>query len=162
MQTKMLIDGAFVEGAGAAEQVLAPATGEVLATVHEASATQVDDAVHAAARAFPPWARTSPKERGAMLMRLADAMEREVARFGALEADNCGKPLGAAVNDDLPATIDVLRFFAQRGYGCWAVSEAGVRELAVVDDATPQTNYAFLHRETHAAFIERLGAVAER
>ncbi|MBI1946284.1 MAG: gamma-aminobutyraldehyde dehydrogenase [Deltaproteobacteria bacterium] len=112
MQTKMLIDGAFVEGAGEAEQIVAPATGEVIATVREASAAQVDEAVQAAARAFPAWARTTPKDRSTMLLRLADAMEQQAARFGALESDNCGKPHGAAVNDDLPATIDVLRFFA--------------------------------------------------
>src|SRR3990167_6035326 len=110
MQTKMLIDGEFVEGAGEAEQIVAPATGEVIATVREASAAQVDEAVQAAARAFPAWARTTPKERSASLVRIADAMEREAARFATLESDNCGKPHGAALNDDLPATIDVLRF----------------------------------------------------
>ncbi|MBN8504375.1 MAG: FkbM family methyltransferase [Burkholderiales bacterium] len=54
---------------------------------------------------------------------------------------------------------DVLRFFAERGYGCWAVSETGVRELAEVDDATPETNYAFLHRAQHATCIDRLLAL---
>lgn len=44
---------------------------------------------------------------------------------------------------------DVLRFFAALGYGCWAVSDGGVRELAEVRDDTPETNYAFLHREAH-------------
>lgn len=51
---------------------------------------------------------------------------------------------------------DVLRFFAARGYGCWAVSEAGVRELAEVTDDTPETNYAFLHRTAHGAFVQAL------
>lgn len=58
---------------------------------------------------------------------------------------------------------DVLRFFAAQGYGCWAVGEQGVRELTAVDDATPETNYAFLHRETHRetiTLLELMGAAA--
>ncbi len=51
---------------------------------------------------------------------------------------------------------DVLRFFAQLGYGCWAVSGAGVRRLHEVTDETPETNYAFLHEQAHAALIEQL------
>lgn len=48
---------------------------------------------------------------------------------------------------------DVLRFFARLGYGCWAVSDAGVRELLEVTDETVETNYAFLHREAHRETI---------
>lgn len=53
---------------------------------------------------------------------------------------------------------DVLRFFAQLGYGCWAVGNGGVRRLHGVTDDTPETNYAFLHEQAHAALIAQLGA----
>jgi FkbM family methyltransferase len=48
---------------------------------------------------------------------------------------------------------DVLRFFVGLGYGCWAVSDSGVRELTEVTDETLETNYAFLHREAHRETI---------
>jgi acyl-CoA reductase-like NAD-dependent aldehyde dehydrogenase len=45
MNTKLLINGKFQNGKGAAEQVLDPGTGKVLATVNEASKAQIDAAV---------------------------------------------------------------------------------------------------------------------
>lgn len=51
---------------------------------------------------------------------------------------------------------DVLRFFAQLGYGCWAVGPQGLRRLHEVSDETVETNYAFLHERQHAALIDQL------
>lgn len=53
---------------------------------------------------------------------------------------------------------DVLRFFAQLGYGCWAVGSGGLRRLHEVNDETLETNYAFLHEQQHAGLIEQLAA----
>lgn len=53
---------------------------------------------------------------------------------------------------------DVLRFFAQLGYGGWAVGAQGLRRLHEVTDETVETNYAFLHEQQHAALIEQLSA----
>lgn len=44
--------------------------------------------------------------------RIADAIERQAPQLAQLEALNCGKPLHQALNDDLPAAVDVFRFFA--------------------------------------------------
>ena len=66
----------------------------------------------AAAKAFPGWAATVPKDRGALLLKLADRIEAEAQEFAALESQNCGKPLTAALNDEIPAIADVFRFFA--------------------------------------------------
>ncbi len=52
MNTKLLINGKMVAGKGAAEQVLDPASGKVLATVNEASKAQIDAAVEAARAAY--------------------------------------------------------------------------------------------------------------
>jgi FkbM family methyltransferase len=51
---------------------------------------------------------------------------------------------------------DMLRFFAQLGYDCWAVGSEGVRRLAEVTDETAETNYAFLHEQEHAETIDLL------
>lgn len=61
------------------------------------------------------------------------------------------KPFGYHPND-------MLAFFAQLGYQCFAVGEAGVRRIGEVTEDTPETNYAFLHSYKHADTIQRLVA----
>lgn len=63
------------------------------------------------------------------------------------------KPFGYHPND-------MLAFFAELGYQCFAVGESGVRGLTEVTDDTPETNYAFLHHQKHASTIQRLVALA--
>jgi aminobutyraldehyde dehydrogenase len=112
MQTKLLINGKLVEGKGESQKVLDPATGRMLALVNEASATQVNAAVNAATAAFPAWAATVPKDRAALLLKLADRIEADATAIAALESQNCGKPLAAVTGDEIPAIADVFRFFA--------------------------------------------------
>lgn len=113
MHTQLLVNGRFVTGRGGVrEKILDPASGAVLAEVAEASEGQTAAAVMAAAAAFPAWARTTPKDRAAMLLKLADRLEADALEFASLESRNCGKPLAAALNDEIPATADVMRFFA--------------------------------------------------
>ncbi|MCI0574301.1 MAG: gamma-aminobutyraldehyde dehydrogenase [Myxococcaceae bacterium] len=112
MDVRMLIAGEFVEGEGPAEDILDPATGAVLARVAEASPEQVQAAVQAAERAFPAWARTPPKDRAALLLKLAAAVEARDAEFARLESLNCGKPYALVLEDEIPAVADVFRFFA--------------------------------------------------
>ncbi|HEU5137904.1 MAG TPA: gamma-aminobutyraldehyde dehydrogenase [Steroidobacteraceae bacterium] len=112
MNTKLLVNGKLVKGKGDELGVLDPATGKVIAQVAEASEEQISAAVKAAAKAFPGWAATVPKDRGALLLKLADRIEAEAMEFARLESQNCGKPLNAALNDEIPAIADVFRFFA--------------------------------------------------
>jgi len=92
--------------------VLDPASGKPLATVHEASKAQIDAAVAAAQAAFASWAATAPKDRAALLLKLADRIEADSADYAGLESANCGKPLAAVGGDEIPAVADVMRFFA--------------------------------------------------
>jgi aminobutyraldehyde dehydrogenase len=112
MQKKMLINGRLVAGQGKVEEVLNPATGKVIARIAEASAGQVGAAVKAAEAAFEGWSQTAPKDRAALLLKLADRIEADGAGFAGLESLNCGKPLAAALADEIPAIADVFRFFA--------------------------------------------------
>jgi aminobutyraldehyde dehydrogenase len=112
MQTQLLIAGRLVAGEGAAEAVLDSATGAQIATVPEASSGQIEAAVAAAERAFPGWARTPPKERSTLLLRIADRIEADAAAYAALESRNTGKPLAAVLGDELPSIADVFRYFA--------------------------------------------------
>jgi len=112
MQTQLLIGGRLVGGEGAPDPVLDAASGAEIATVASASEAQVHAAVAAAEAAFPAWAGTAPKDRAAGLLRIAAALESQAAEYAALESRNTGKPLGAALGDELPAIADVFRFFA--------------------------------------------------
>ena len=112
MNTRLLIGAELVPGEGAPEDILDPATGQVIAQVPEASPAQVAAATAAAQRAFPGWSQTVPRDRAALLLKLADAIEGRAAELGRLESQNAGKPYAAVLADELPGVVDVFRFFA--------------------------------------------------
>jgi aminobutyraldehyde dehydrogenase len=112
MQTQMLIGGRLVSGEAAADPVVNAASGEQIAAVPAASVAQVDAAVSAAEAAFGGWARTPPKERAALLLRVAEHIEADGEAYAALESRNTGKPLAAMLADEIPSIADVFRFFA--------------------------------------------------
>jgi aminobutyraldehyde dehydrogenase len=112
MQTKHLINGEFIDGTERAEAILNPRTGKTILELPEASVEQIDAAVAGAFEAFGGWSRTTPSDRAAALLRIADRIEAEGDDFGKLEALNCGKPVNAAIGDEIPAIVDTYRYFA--------------------------------------------------
>ncbi|MFC7052404.1 gamma-aminobutyraldehyde dehydrogenase [Hansschlegelia quercus] len=112
MDTAMLIGSAFEAGTETEEKVLNPKTGAEILALPEASPAQVEAAVASASTAFKSWARTTPGERSAYLLKIADAIEKDAEGFAALESLNCGKPINAVLNDEMPAIVDCWRFFA--------------------------------------------------
>lgn len=112
MDSQLLIGAAFEPGQETPEPILNPRTGGLIVDIPEASTAQVDRAAAAARRAFDSWSRTTPGERSAALLRIADRIEAEADAFAALEALNCGKPINAAKGDELPAVVDCFRYFA--------------------------------------------------
>lgn len=110
--SELLINGKLVQGQGREEQIINPATGEVVCTVNEAAPDQVDAAVKAATAAFDTWRETTPKERGDILLGIANWIEENGDMLAQLESTNCGKPINCARNDEIPAIADVFRFFA--------------------------------------------------
>ena len=89
-----------------------PKTEETIVTLPDASPAQVDAAVEAATKAFQTWSRTTPAERSGLLLKLADAIDREAEAFAVLEALNTGKPRIRVLQDEMPAVSDCFRFFA--------------------------------------------------
>jgi len=72
---KLLIGGAWVDGADGGYEVLNPATEEVVGVAPEASVDQTVAAARAAQDAFPAWSQTSPDDRAELLQKTADAMK---------------------------------------------------------------------------------------
>ena len=124
MDTQMLIGGSFEAGTEAEETIFNPRTGAKILGIPEASAEQINRAVLAADKAYDAWSRTTPAQRSAYLLKIADRLEAEADDFAALEALNCGKPINAVRNDELPAIIDCYRFFAG-AVRCMSGSAAG-------------------------------------
>ena len=110
--TEMLIGSKFVAGTEASEAVVNPKTEETIVKLPDASTGQVDEAVDAATKAFQTWSRTTPAERSALLLKLADAIDAEAETFATLEALNCGKPRIRVLQDEMPGVTDCFRFFA--------------------------------------------------
>ena len=112
MHTKMLIGSESEIGTGAEETIFNPRTGQSILPIPEASQSQIEAAVKAARLAFASWSRTTPAERSGYLLQIAARIESEAQEFAQLEALNCGKPVNAVLNDEIPAIIDCFRFFA--------------------------------------------------
>src|SRR5919206_2049219 len=109
---KAFVGGEFVDSlSGETMEVIAPATGEVIAEVPRCSAEDVDRAVEAAKKVLPDWLEKTPKERSELLFKLADLMEENAEELAQLESVNVGKPLMAS-RDEMPFSADNLRFFA--------------------------------------------------
>src|SRR6185437_15105778 len=96
---------------GETMEVIAPATGEVIAEVPRCSADDVDRAVEAAKKILPEWLGKTPKERSELLHALADVIDENAEGLAQLESLNVGKPLMAS-RDEMPFSADNLRFFA--------------------------------------------------
>lgn len=109
----MYIGGEWVEsGRGETEPSLDPSTDQSVATVQVGTREDADRAVAAAKKAYDEvWFDTPPKERSAMMLALADAMDKDADTLALLEAEDVGKPI-AVSGADIPFITDNLRFFA--------------------------------------------------
>jgi aldehyde dehydrogenase (NAD+) len=113
--TKLLINNRWVPSvSGKTFATVDPSTGEEICQIAEADAADVDIAVSAARAAFEhgPWRKTQASERGRLLNRLADLIEKNADELAALEALGNGKPFAVAKAVDVAATAGCYRYFA--------------------------------------------------
>ncbi|MBL9055856.1 MAG: betaine-aldehyde dehydrogenase [Rhodobacteraceae bacterium] len=107
------VDGAYLEDtAGSVIEVIYPATGEVIARLHEATPAVVEAALASAARAQAGWAATRPVERARILRRAADLIRERNPDLARLETLDTGKPLQETLVADWPSGADALEYFA--------------------------------------------------
>jgi len=113
--TQLLINNRWTDSrSGKTFPTINPATGEEICQVAEADAADVDLAVTAARTAFNEgkWRKISAAERGRMLNRLADLIEKHADELAELESLDNGKPLSVAKAADLPLVIACYRYYA--------------------------------------------------
>jgi phenylacetaldehyde dehydrogenase len=112
---QLFIDGRFVDAvSGNTFATVNPATEEVLAEVAEADAADVDKAVSAARRAFEDgeWPRMRARDRGRLLFRLADLLEKHRDELARLESLDNGKPISETRAVDVPSAIEIFAYYA--------------------------------------------------
>ena len=113
--TKLLINNRWANSrSGKTFPTINPTTGQEICQVEAADAADVDDAVHAARAAFErgPWRKMSAADRGRLLSRLADLVEKHADELALLEALDNGKPYQVAKTADLPLTVATYRYYA--------------------------------------------------
>jgi 1-pyrroline dehydrogenase len=109
---KNFVGGEWVDAVGGGTMdVINPATGEKIAEVPRGTQADVDRAVEAASSALPEWLETTPSERMAVLLKMADILDEHAEEIVRLESLNTGKPHAVAVEEPGPSS-DCLRFFA--------------------------------------------------
>ena len=109
----MLVDGRWVDAAsGKRFESRNPATGELLATVAEGDAEDINRAVASSRKAFEgPWSKFKPYERQQLLLKLADLVERHFDELSSLDTLDMGAPISRTRGTRL-RVLGMLRYYA--------------------------------------------------
>src|SRR5690606_30583409 len=111
--TQLFINNEFVDAQdGATFDVFNPHDNSLLCKVSEAKHPDIDRAVKAARAAFPKWAAMSPSDRGVLIGKLADAIERDRDNIALIETLDTGHPIRDTRNLDVARTVATFRYFA--------------------------------------------------
>ncbi len=110
---KNFIGGDSVEAEdGLTYDLVDPVTGEKYAEAPRSQPEDVDRAFRVAQDAFDAWSRTTPSERSRAVLRFADALESRSDELVDIECRNTGKPRSLTLSEEIPPTLDQIRFFA--------------------------------------------------
>jgi aldehyde dehydrogenase len=106
-----------------------PVTGRTFTEVARGTAEDITLALDAAHGAAPAWGRTSAADRSAVLLRIADTIERNLETLAVAETWDNGKPVRETLAADIPLAVDHFRYFA-------AAIRAQEGSLGELDDET--------------------------
>lgn len=114
VETRLYVNGKWVEGSEGTKPVTNPATGETLANVHVGGEKEVKAAIEAANKAFPEWSRKSASERAELMNKMADLVEEDTERLATIMTMEQGKPLTQA-KGEIQTNVENLRWNAAEG-----------------------------------------------
>ena len=112
---KLFIGGKWMDAAsGKTFPTINPATGETITVVAEADERDAGAAVEAARKAFDsgPWAEMSASDRGRILWKIGDLIDKYNEELGTLETLDNGKPIFESRQVDMPMVAEVFRYYA--------------------------------------------------
>ncbi|MFN8059338.1 MAG: NAD-dependent succinate-semialdehyde dehydrogenase [Vicinamibacterales bacterium] len=131
------IDGAWVDARdGKVTPIADPASGVTLGTVPDMGAAETDDAIAAAAAAFPAWKARPAKERSAIVRRWFELMLEHADDLALLMTREQGKPLAEA-RGEIGYAASFLEWFseeAKRTYGDTIPSPLRDRRIVVIKE----------------------------
>lgn len=112
---KMLIDGKWVNAlSGKTFNTINPATGKVITHIAEGDRQDVDLAAKAARRAFEegPWPKMDARDRGKILYKIAELIEKNLEELAVVETTDNGKPITQSRTVDVPYTAETFYYYA--------------------------------------------------
>lgn len=113
---QMLIDGQMVDSAtGETITIESPSTREIFATVPRGNGEDVNRAVAAASKALPAWSKVAPRDRGKILLKIADALEAEIENLAKIIAQETGNAIRTQARPEATLVADVFRYFGGLG-----------------------------------------------
>ncbi len=113
---QMLIDGKMVDSTtGDTISIESPSTREIFATVPRGNAEDVNRAVTAASKALPQWSKVAPRERGKILLKIAEALEAEIEGLAQIIAKETGNAIRTQARPEATLVADVFRYFGGLG-----------------------------------------------
>ena len=138
---RMLIDGEWIAAAGGGTfPVYNPATGDVIAQVAEGDKQDIEKAVTAARKAFEdgPWPTMTPSERGKLVWKIGDLIEKNAGELAEIESIDNGKPKAVAQVADIPLAADLFHYMAG-----WATKIEG----STIAISSPGDYHVYTRRE---------------
>jgi hypothetical protein len=142
---ELLIGGEWVASAsGMTFETRDPGTGELLATVAEGGARDIDRAVRAARTALEdgPWSRMTPSERGRIIHRIGDLIMEHADELAELDSLDNGKPKAVALAADVPLAADIFWYMSG-----WATKLKGGTVIPSVPYMPDTEFHAYTTRE---------------
>ena len=107
------IYGAVVEPkSGKYFENIDPSTGKVYSLIPDSDASDIDEAVEAAQKAFPEWSGMSIEKRSKFIIKLSEGIEKRMDEFVKAESLDNGKPIALAAQVDIPRAVSNFHFFA--------------------------------------------------
>ncbi|XP_048482289.1 cytosolic 10-formyltetrahydrofolate dehydrogenase isoform X1 [Plutella xylostella] len=141
--TQLFINGEFVNSeSGKTLTLVNPADETEICKVQSASAKDVDKAVKAAKKAFDQgeWSKISARERGQLLFKLADLMEKHKEELATIESIDSGAVYTLALKTHVGMSIDTWKYFAG-----WCDKIQG--STIPINHARPNRNLTFTKKE---------------
>ncbi len=113
--TGHFIDGEHVAGRGVRLTVINPASGAPLCEVAAGGQADIDQAVASGRRTFASgvWRRMAPRDRLAVLSRLAQLIDSHAEQFALLDTLSMGKPIQDMLTIDVPQAVQTFSYFAE-------------------------------------------------
>ena len=109
---QMIIDGKYTNSITEKTiEIECPANRRIFATVPRGNEVDVDIAVKSSLKAFRSWSKVMPKERGKILLQIADAIEIEKEDIAKIIATETGNAIKTQARPEINLVVDIFRYF---------------------------------------------------